>query len=255
MRDLLLLLIGALFTLGVHASLQLVIVPRVEARKRREDRWERDVLTLGELLSHEVTERARNADHATAALVHFEGLRGDPTLDAEKLTKVIKKQRTDAVEAMRAFEAVARTRVDWLVKSVTRIAPDSPQLLAFQNASRLYTLRVLGTTFLTWSETDRSETEQSAAWTQERDARGKLIEAIEDLADAAVPPRRQWRVAVLLRRVPFLIRRTVHRPIYALWLRLTREGRQMRRDLEAHARIAAATADPSEPPDPRRPRR
>jgi hypothetical protein len=35
-------------------AIQLWIVPRVERRKRREERWERDVLALGELLTAEV---------------------------------------------------------------------------------------------------------------------------------------------------------------------------------------------------------
>ena len=38
-------LIGALAALAAQLVIQLYVVPRVETRKRREDRWERDVGT------------------------------------------------------------------------------------------------------------------------------------------------------------------------------------------------------------------
>jgi hypothetical protein len=50
-----------LFSLTIALLVQLVIVPRVEARKRREERWERDVLTLGELLTAELPGLATSA--------------------------------------------------------------------------------------------------------------------------------------------------------------------------------------------------
>ena len=51
---LLLIVLGALFAFVFSMAIQLWIVPRVERRKRREERWERDVLALGELLTAEV---------------------------------------------------------------------------------------------------------------------------------------------------------------------------------------------------------
>jgi hypothetical protein len=47
------LLLTALLTLAVTLWVQLYIVPRVETRKRRDDRLERDLLALGELLTFE----------------------------------------------------------------------------------------------------------------------------------------------------------------------------------------------------------
>jgi hypothetical protein len=45
------LLLGAGLTLGSQATIQIWVIPKVEAGKRRADRWERNVLTLGELLT------------------------------------------------------------------------------------------------------------------------------------------------------------------------------------------------------------
>jgi hypothetical protein len=47
------LLLTVAGTLAATSFVQLVVVPRVETRKRREDRWERDVIALGETLTFE----------------------------------------------------------------------------------------------------------------------------------------------------------------------------------------------------------
>ena len=41
------LVVGAVLTLAAQAIIQLVIVPHVDTRGRREARWEEDVLRLG----------------------------------------------------------------------------------------------------------------------------------------------------------------------------------------------------------------
>ena len=48
------------FVVGTATALliQLYVVPRVETRKRREDRWERDVRELSELLTTLLSDRA-----------------------------------------------------------------------------------------------------------------------------------------------------------------------------------------------------
>jgi hypothetical protein len=50
------LLVTAVLTLLIFWFVQLVLVPRVEVRKRREERWEQDVLELGHLLTFEASE-------------------------------------------------------------------------------------------------------------------------------------------------------------------------------------------------------
>lgn len=51
MKVLLPYLIGAAFTFVVEYLVQVYVVPRVQMRRQREDRWVEDVRDLGELLS------------------------------------------------------------------------------------------------------------------------------------------------------------------------------------------------------------
>ena len=44
-------LIGAAFTFVVEYLVQVYVMPRVQMRRRRKDRWVEDVRDLGELLS------------------------------------------------------------------------------------------------------------------------------------------------------------------------------------------------------------
>ena len=54
-------LIGAAAALAVQWVIQTYFVPKVESRKRREDRWERDVRELGDLLTTLVRRHANEA--------------------------------------------------------------------------------------------------------------------------------------------------------------------------------------------------
>jgi hypothetical protein len=51
-------LIGAATTLVVQIVLQFYVTPRVDTRRRRAERFEHDVLELGELLTSEVSARS-----------------------------------------------------------------------------------------------------------------------------------------------------------------------------------------------------
>jgi hypothetical protein len=74
-------LLGAALTLAV----QFWVVPRVETRKRREDRWERDVLELGELLTTSLGRCAQEAYVEQSILRTLK--RGDPEFDPAKVAK------------------------------------------------------------------------------------------------------------------------------------------------------------------------
>jgi hypothetical protein len=61
-------LLAASLAFAAAMLVQLVIVPRVEQHKRREDRWEVDVRDLGEHLSFAVTETS--SGHISAIGLH-----------------------------------------------------------------------------------------------------------------------------------------------------------------------------------------
>lgn len=75
-------LIGAATALAAQMVIQLYVVPRVETRKRRVDRWERYVLELGEVLTTMLSERAEEAmvEQGAFRLVHQD--RSDPGIAA-----------------------------------------------------------------------------------------------------------------------------------------------------------------------------
>jgi len=75
-------------TAGLTLLVQLYIVPRVETRKRRDDRWERNVLELGELLTTQVRRLAQEA-HSAQSMVRFlyRDLEGVVGVDQKQLEK------------------------------------------------------------------------------------------------------------------------------------------------------------------------
>lgn len=212
-RDLLLLLAGAVFALAAQALLQLVIVPRVDTRKRREDRWERDVRELGELLTGEVARTARLVGEPAYML-----WAAQRTIAAESgmsrdrraaLSQLLREHESKAREGRQAFDdATARAR--WLSARISALAPGSPALGHFERATLIYRHRVLNAcidgdgTGASSEDADYDEgtAKHRAAWKDERDARAELLESVEKLADGP-PPRRSppvGRVAPVARR-------------------------------------------------------
>lgn len=104
------LVIGAGLAMLAQAVVQLRVVPRVEARKRREDRWERDVLALGELLTAELPDRATAARREQWFLQLMNSLHPGEDKAAEH-AEVVRGLVEKASEAVQSYEAVAKTRV------------------------------------------------------------------------------------------------------------------------------------------------
>jgi hypothetical protein len=88
-------LLGAALTFAV----QIYVVPRVAARKRRRERWEKDVLEIGELLSTTVTELAKEARSAQLRVRLTSELAGDPNYDQEWVTRELREMKPAAREA------------------------------------------------------------------------------------------------------------------------------------------------------------
>src|SRR3954470_1624710 len=57
-------LLGGLVTLAVTAVVQILIIPWVQRRNRRRERWERDVIELETLLHHELRGAIDDAERA-----------------------------------------------------------------------------------------------------------------------------------------------------------------------------------------------
>jgi hypothetical protein len=103
--------LGAALSLAVQAVIQLYVVPRPEVRKRREDRWERDVRELSELITTQLSERAANAWDAQAIFREKRQDGGD--VDPAVLAHCA----LDVQRSMWAFRDIAHARMNLAVSS------------------------------------------------------------------------------------------------------------------------------------------
>jgi hypothetical protein len=116
-------LTGAATAVAAQTFIQLYVVPRVETRKRREDRWERNVLELGELLTRSLTSLANEAH---AAQLVFRGVRDeqgdqhDPALVA--------RQAREAEQATWDYSGLISTQMDWLIGRVMSPSPKAQEI-------------------------------------------------------------------------------------------------------------------------------
>jgi hypothetical protein len=192
-------ILGAASTLVVQLLVQLVvqfrIVPRAEVRKRREDRWERDLRDLIELLKTSLSDRATDASAAQGLFWDLRQLEAEPGQDRDRIAKIRGEQVWETRKATRAFTDVAHTRVGLLTDEVVAFMPAADEIAKLGFTARTYWLKVAIASG--WDEND-TETEIEERWKQEYEARKALISQARLLADLPHPPRvslprRGWR--------------------------------------------------------------
>lgn len=245
-RDLLLLLAGALFALAAQALVQLVIVPRVDARKRREDRWERHVLELGELLTADVPEAAQELEAQGRGRLTLNRAKDLAHVDRQRWETAFAEHQTQMQEASARYSSLASTRVEWLVRRALSLGADTmPGLevgwMRYQGSQLLADIT---------SHVPDDGDELRQVWKDERDSRDNLLREVEGLAESG-PPRRN---VLRIRRARRHVRRWLSGRRHDLWVTMTPAGRRFREAdrLEEQAR-AAAIADPNDGSGPRQP--
>lgn len=186
-----LLAVGAILTLVAQFLIQRFIVPRVESRKRREDRWERDVLALGELLTVELPEKSLDlrskqwAMHSTH--IHFKREMGDEL--PPHIREYLDNAKTEASIASTAYRMLAETRKKWLISRITSMAPDSPEMKKLVSLERGHFVGVIGVIILDVIDDDFSEEKFNNSWDQERERTIALQKQVEELAFTMRVPR------------------------------------------------------------------
>jgi hypothetical protein len=190
-------LLGAATTLAVQLVIQLVVVPRVETRKRREDRWERNVLQLAELLATDLASSASAAKVAQLVCQDLREMAADPSADQAKIARRLPEMLTEARHATNAFRDIAHTRVGLLTRQIERLSPTAEDAAHFSGASRRYWLRV-ATVAMWHADENAPEAELEERWDQEYKARTELIAQVTRLDELPHPPR-----APLRRRLTF----------------------------------------------------
>jgi hypothetical protein len=184
---------GAAIALVVQLLVQLWVVPWVETRKRREDRWERNVLDLGELLTTQVK---RHADEAYSRQSMFRfldrDLAGVSGVNQDRVARERDDAGTEAYRATEAFHDLVNTRVEWLVGRIKSFPDPKPQIIIdFENAARRYWLDAVAG-FVPGHD-DRSDTAFDTEQEKERQSRRALLKQVQLLADLLHPPRAPLR--------------------------------------------------------------
>ena len=197
-------LIGAAITLVVQAVIQLYVVPRVETRKRRQDRFERNVLDLGELLTTLVGERAQAAQVEQSvyrALVQRQR-ENDPSIDQARLAQGLPERAATARAVTREFTGLVRERVVWLTERVTAFMPDANEIGMLLLRSLHYRNRVLAVG--DWrAEDDTADEAFEEVWEKEWTPWQEFISQVKLVVNLPHPPRpprfrlliRGWRRA------------------------------------------------------------
>jgi hypothetical protein len=187
--------LGAALTLASQLLILIRVVPRVEARKRREDRWERTVRDFIELLMTSLTDRASEAHGVQELLSDLRVVQDEPGQDRDVIAKLRADHVWEVRKATRAFAELAFVRVDLLAREIVALVPAAVELIHLENIARKYWVSVA--VVAEWNEDDTEE-EIESRWDDEFQARTELISQARLLADLPHPPRvslrrRWWR--------------------------------------------------------------
>ena len=171
----------------------------MDARKRREERWERDVLALTELLTIEVPPLARSAQIATGVLqeVNLAVLVKDA--DPGRRDRLMREPAKGARASMDAYSDAIEVRGDGLADRIVRLDPTDPGLVRFENQWYYYRACVLALRQFNTPDPGYDSEQFDKIWKRAEAALSKVLPFVNDLANRKHPPR-QYRTAVLYRR-------------------------------------------------------
>lgn len=164
-------IIGALVALAGSVFVQFWLVPRVDTRKRREQRWEEDVLALGKLLTFEhppIVTGVRVGLHTVGMVAEAAG-----ELDGDQWSALHAQERENLREANQAFNAL-RLQIDWLSDRVISLAPTNSAIQQFGELSRRYNFRHAKLMLLEW----RPDLDEEAPTTEEINKAGEALNAV-----------------------------------------------------------------------------
>jgi hypothetical protein len=186
-------LLGAATALTIQLVIQLYVVPRVETRKRREDRWECDVRDFGQLLAGPLTDLANDAH---AAQLVYRSVRDEPSDEYDPA--LVKRQAREAEKAVFAYGGIISTQMHWLTGRVLSISPKARRLAPFEKAARNYRIQAVLVRPLP-DDDQRTDAEFDEGWKKEAAVREALVDQVEVLANLGHPPRRNWRTRAQIR--------------------------------------------------------
>jgi hypothetical protein len=191
MKVLLPYLVGAASTFVVQFLIQVYVVPHVQTRKQRHERWLRDVLDLGELLT---TSLQRLATEAWAKQYSFRVLKAhetDPEFDQATVKQWLWERKLAARQATQELDDLVRFRVNWVADRIMALSGDSDQVVKFICVSFRYRMKNIQLAPSEWE--DQSDEEFEAFWNSERELRTEMTDVVQKLSYLLHPPRVTWQ--------------------------------------------------------------
>ncbi len=191
-------LVGGLLTLAVTLLVQWFVVPRVEARKRREERWETDVRALGELLTVEMPAALTALQAALWWRGEIQAVRVWSMGERELYERRASNELRDAHDRLK----LADHRLSWLVARVRAFDATAEGLSVLSGS--LINYRIAASELDGYVYARERELPAQEAIAQEarkaREAVKRMQDATEALMQAERPPRRSWRRRLSQRR-------------------------------------------------------
>lgn len=191
---------GVASAFAAQFLIQAYVVPHAEARRRRLERREKDVLDLGELLTTAISDLAGEAQSAQLYVRWTVKMVGSPDFDQAAVERELSQRKVAARDATRRFHDQVNYRSDWIMGRIIRYRV-SDKVVEFTQASYLYRLHLLKPAPDEWMEL--SEPDFDAWWKAERERRTTLTSRVKALAFDPRPLRRSWRLRLqMLKNMP-----------------------------------------------------
>lgn len=143
MKVLLPYLIGAASTFVVQFLIQFYVVPLVQARKQVQERWVKDVLDLGELLTTSLQTLATEAWKAQLSFRVLKNYAIGPEYDQAKVEQGLRDRKLAAFQATETFTDFVAYRVVWVADRVIVTCVNADQVVEFFRLSYLHRIKVL----------------------------------------------------------------------------------------------------------------
>lgn len=191
MKVLLPYLIGAASTFVVQFLIQFYVVPLVQARKQVQERWVKDVLDLGELLTTSLQTLATEAWKAQLSFRVLKNYAIGPEYDQAKVEQGLRDRKLAAFQATETFTDFVAYRVVWVADRVIVTCVNADQVVEFFRLSYLHRIKVLD--FGASAYENLTEEEFDTLWASERKLRAEMTNAVKALTYLSRPPRVSWR--------------------------------------------------------------
>ncbi|MGZ0150158.1 hypothetical protein ACXJJ3_24065 [Kribbella sp. WER1] len=187
--------VGAILALTTSVLLQSLIVPWVQSRTRRRERWERSIADLSVLVSDEIPKAMAEYRAAAGDERLFLTFRGDPKYDAMKVEEGLRAASEARREADRVISRLSR-RLNNLNDRVISVRHKAPGWFPFTVAFFDLSMSISDITFAIYQATPLDDDGWQSTWDQHRLAIDKYEEKVHALELSMRPPKRQ-----LLRRL------------------------------------------------------